>query len=97
MLMEVTKIGKIKQNRILAFVLFYLMFLRGTVSRISLCLNLTKIGYHVFSLDYRGYGDSTGEPTEKGVVNDLLLVYNFIRNQRQNAKLFIYGASLGSA
>lgn len=54
------------------------------------------MGYHVFALDYRGYGDSTGEPTEEGVVNDVLKLYEIIRGHNENVRLFFYGHSLGT-
>lgn len=55
------------------------------------------MGYHVFALDYRGYGDSTGSPTEKGVVKDLLELYELVKTYaNENTKLFLYGHSLGT-
>ncbi|RMZ96204.1 monoacylglycerol lipase ABHD12-like, partial [Brachionus plicatilis] len=48
---------------------------RASPYRIELCTNLVKLGVHVFALDYRGYGDSTGSPTELGAVSDVLDLY----------------------
>lgn len=53
--------------------------------------------FHVFALDYRGYGDSTrASPSESAVVNDVLTVYQWIRN-RTKSNIFIWGHSLGTS
>lgn len=44
----------------------------------------------------KGYGDSTGVPTEAGVVKDLLTLYNFIKSYQKEAKIFLWGHSLGT-
>jgi len=69
---------------------------RAEFARRSLCGRLRDLGYHVFALDYRGYGDSIGTPTEKGVVNDLITLYNFIKSYKKDSKLFLWGHSLGT-
>lgn len=69
---------------------------RAAPFRIELCSNLVDMGYHVFALDYRGYGDSTGVPTEEGVVRDLLKLYDVILNNNEQARIFLYGHSLGT-
>lgn len=58
--------------------------------------NLRKLGGHIFALDYRGYGDSTGVPTEEGVVLDVFTLYNLIMSYRPDAKIYLYGHSLGT-
>src|SRR3982751_1986014 len=32
---------------------------------------IVKRGYSVFAIDYRGYGESTGRPTERGLYRDV--------------------------
>jgi pimeloyl-ACP methyl ester carboxylesterase len=49
----------------------------------------------VVQLDYRGYGDSDGEPTVEGLVNDSLIAWKWIREQ-DHALPVVYGHSLGS-
>ncbi|KAI3388077.1 hypothetical protein SNEBB_008261 [Seison nebaliae] len=54
---------------------------------------------HVFSIDYRGYADSSSiSPiTEESVVVDGLLIYRKLRQLiKNNRKIFIWGHSLGS-
>jgi alpha-beta hydrolase superfamily lysophospholipase len=47
--------------------------LHGNAQNISAHIHsvhwLPKQGYHVYLIDYRGYGDSTGKPT--GVIDDI--------------------------
>lgn len=57
---------------------------------------MRRLGYHVITLDYRGYGDSVGAaPTEAGVVRDAIAVYSYIR-QRTHAPVYVWGHSLGT-
>ncbi|XP_053962955.1 lysophosphatidylserine lipase ABHD12 isoform X2 [Anastrepha ludens] len=69
---------------------------RGSGHRVEMYQVLRKLGYHVLSLDYRGYGDSDPvSPTEEGIVRDGLAVYEYIRNMTTNP-IFIWGHSLGT-
>nr|XP_039247627.1 lysophosphatidylserine lipase ABHD12-like [Styela clava] len=59
---------------------------------------LQSQGYHIIAFDYRGFGDSTGWPSEKGLVNDSLCILNWVRGSiASNAKLTYWGHSLGSS
>uniref|UniRef100_A0A8C3AHH7 AB hydrolase-1 domain-containing protein n=1 Tax=Cyclopterus lumpus TaxID=8103 RepID=A0A8C3AHH7_CYCLU len=53
-------------------------------------------GYHVLSLDYRGFGDSTGEPSEDGLTIDALFLYHWVKKQSRGP-VCLWGHSLGSA
>ncbi len=48
---------------------------RTVYFRRMMCTKLANLGYHVMAIDYRGYGDSTGWPSEQGVVNDVKLIF----------------------
>lgn len=50
----------------------------------------------VVSFDYRGFGDSSGTPSEGGLVDDALRVWKWIRTRRPAAVGIIYGHSLGT-
>lgn len=69
---------------------------RSDGDRIKICSNLANLGYHVFAIDYRGYGDSTGTPSEDGIVKDVLNLHNFIKSYQKQAKIFLWGHSLGT-
>ena len=48
---------------------------RGTWHRVQLYKKLLSLDYHVFAIDYRGFADSRGFPTEEGVVRDSYFMY----------------------
>ena len=69
---------------------------RSTQGRVQICQNLSNLGYHVFAVDYRGYGDSTGVPSETGAVEDIITLHNFIRSYQSTARIYLWGHSLGT-
>jgi pimeloyl-ACP methyl ester carboxylesterase len=57
-----------------------------------------KHRYGVLTLDYRGYGMSSGKPTEKGMYADVNTALKWLQSKGlSNERLVIYGYSLGSA
>ncbi len=48
----------------------------------------------IYLMDYRGYGESTGSPTEAGLFADAVALFDAIREQHQRVSLI--GRSLGS-
>jgi len=48
---------------------------------------------------YRGYSNSEGEPTEKGIMADsrAILRYIFNRSDIDTSRVFLHGRSLGGA
>lgn len=59
---------------------------------------LSKYG-SVFLYDYRGYGRSTGEPTEKGVFADAINVWTFLVDVKKvkPQHIILFGHSLGTS
>jgi uncharacterized protein len=55
-----------------------------------------RAGYDLLMYDYRGYGKSSGEPSEQALYADARLVYEQIRKDFQPSQIIIYGRSLGS-
>jgi len=51
--------------------------------------------FTVYRMEYRGYGKSTGKPTEAGIYSDALKLYDQI--QASHGNIIIAGRSLGSA
>ena len=43
-----------------------------------------------------GYADSSGTPTEEGVVNDAQFVYDWLKMKTHGAHIFVWGHSLGT-
>lgn len=59
--------------------------------------DLTAHGYEVLMIDYRGYGKSTGRPSEEAFYRDARRVYDWCVARGLHGRLIIYGRSLGSA
>ena len=53
-------------------------------------------GYGLFFLEYRGYADNPGKPSEKGLLYDALAAIEFLsKNKIKSEKIILYGESLG--
>ena len=50
--------------------------------------------FTIYLVEYRGYGDSSGSPTEAGLFSDALAVYDSIKPKHQ--QISVMGRSLGS-
>lgn len=59
--------------------------------------DLTLLGYKVLMVDYRGYGKSTGIPSEKHLYHDAEAVWSWAIDNLEFEKLVLYGRSLGSS
>ncbi|KAI4886236.1 hypothetical protein NFI96_023521, partial [Prochilodus magdalenae] len=69
---------------------------RALPHRIGVANVISSLGYHAVALDYRGFGDSTGEPTEAGLINDALYLYHWVRKHSKGSLLVIWGHSIGT-
>ncbi|MCS6974128.1 MAG: alpha/beta hydrolase [Cyclobacteriaceae bacterium] len=58
---------------------------------------LSAHGYHVLVIDYRGYGKSTGRPSEKGLYADAKAAIQWASQNIPIPLRVIYGRSLGTA
>ncbi|NEO56012.1 MAG: alpha/beta fold hydrolase [Okeania sp. SIO3B5] len=61
---------------------------------------LYQLGFSVFMIDYRGYGNSQGRfPTEASVYEDALIAWNYLTQEKNFSpeEIFVYGYSLGGA
>lgn len=57
---------------------------------------LTADGTGLVALSFRGYGGSTGHPTERGLFNDADAAYDFASARYKSDRLIIWGYSLGT-
>ncbi|XP_037342103.2 lysophosphatidylserine lipase ABHD12-like [Pungitius pungitius] len=69
---------------------------RAIHHRVELVKILSAAGYHVLSLDYRGFGDSTGEPSEAGLTSDALFLFHWVKKQGRVGPVCLWGHSLGT-
>ncbi|MBS1508700.1 MAG: alpha/beta hydrolase [Bacteroidetes bacterium] len=60
-------------------------------------VDFTSQGYDVLMMDYRGYGKSSGKPSEDVLYADAGVILHWIREKLKYDKLIIYGRSLGTA
>ncbi len=58
---------------------------------------LTADGSGLVALSYRGYGGSTGRPSEAGLIRDAVAAYAFAVARYEPARLVPWGESLGTA
>ena len=67
--------------------------LRGRVERFRV---LVADGTGLVALSYRGYGGSSGTPSEEGLINDALAAYDFAASRYAAERIVLWGESLGS-
>jgi len=65
-----------------------------TVARSAFAFDRFFPEYTVYLVNYRGYGGSSGEPTEKGIYSDALAIFDEIRSKHSD--ISVLGRSLGS-
>ncbi len=77
-----------------------ILYFHGTSDHIDRYWPRTKLlfatGFPVFVIDYRGYGKSTGEPTEEGCNEDGKQALAYIASNLNNPRVILYAFSLGS-
>lgn len=70
----------------------------GTPGRLERYREWRELGVNVLSIDYRGYGESEGEPDELGLYRDATAGYEWLRERRgiPASRIIVMGGSLGS-
>jgi fermentation-respiration switch protein FrsA (DUF1100 family) len=79
-----------------------LLYLHGNAANLSgvvaLAPGFMKIGFSFLALDYRGYGESQGAPSEAGLYRDAQAAYRWLAERKISpVRIFVYGQSLGAA
>ncbi len=82
----------------------WILYLHGNAYNIFGARNLARyrmlqdLKVNILAVDYRGYGNSGGEPSESGLYRDAEAGYNYLRTVKNvpYEKIVIYGWSLGS-
>ncbi|KAL2082061.1 hypothetical protein ACEWY4_021879 [Coilia grayii] len=69
---------------------------RGAKHRVGVVNVLSAAGCHVLSMDYRGFGDSSGEPTEAGFTTDAVYLYQWVKARSGSSLVILWGHSLGT-
>ena len=79
------------------FVLYFQGNAEGLPARVGRFSWLTADGTGLLALCYRGYGGSTGTPTEDGLIRDATAAYDFARARYPAERIVLFGESLGTA
>lgn len=58
--------------------------------------DLADAGFGVLAIDWRGYGGSTGSPTETGLLTDARAAYDWAAARAPGSKVALFGESLGT-
>jgi fermentation-respiration switch protein FrsA (DUF1100 family) len=76
------------------------LFLHGTPSTLADTMwrlpDLQKSGFGVMAIDYRGYGASTGVPSEAGLRADARAAFDWIERAAPGSRIAVFGESLGT-
>ena len=78
-------------------VLYFQGNAEGLPARVGQFTWLTADGTGLLALCYRGYGGSTGKPTEDGLIRDAQAAYEFARAHFPARRIVLFGESLGTA
>jgi alpha-beta hydrolase superfamily lysophospholipase len=79
------------------------LFLHGNAGNISHRLDSVqmfhRLGYSTLIFDYRGYGNSSGKPTEQGTYRDAEAAWRYLIDQLHipSCRIVLFGESLGGA
>ena len=79
------------------------LFLHGNAGNMSHRMDsiamFHRLGYGVLIFDYRGYGRSSGKPSEAGLYRDAQSAWDYLTRQRgtEPARIVLFGESLGGA
>ena len=66
---------------------------------LDLALRARSAGYNVLLVDYRGYGQSAGQPSERGLYLDGRAALSFLGSRRDvdDSRIVVWGRSIGAA
>ena len=77
-------------------VLYFQGNAEGLSARVNRFTWLTSDGTGLVALCYRGFGGSTGKPTEAGLIRDAGAAYDFARARYPAKRIVLFGESLGT-
>ncbi len=78
----------------------FILYFHGNAGNLqrwgNYAIDFTKLGYDILMVEYRGYGKSTGKPSEVDFYADAQVVLDWAKANFSFSRLIIYGRSLGS-
>lgn len=89
--------GDIKDRAPIFLYLHGMAFNRAYPHRVEVYKLLSRLGYHVMTIDYRGFGNSGGSPQgEADIVADAISLLRYARSVAPHSPVFVWGSSLGT-
>jgi alpha-beta hydrolase superfamily lysophospholipase len=77
--------------------LFYLHGNRGNMNQCEWEIeSFVDLGYEVWTMDYRGFGDSTGPMSEQALIDDARRVFELFLESSKMERVVVWGRSFGS-
>jgi hypothetical protein len=82
---------------------YSIIFLHGNQGNIASAENVFRIlrglGFQILAIDYRGFGNSEGQPSEQGLYEDAHAAFDYLVYKRlvPPDRIVVYGHSLGAA
>ena len=77
-----------------------IFYLKGNSKSIKgwgkFAVDFTNHNWDVIMIDYRGFGKSTGKRTQQTMKNDVLEIYDKIKEKVEEKYIIVYGRSLGT-
>ncbi|MFC6268537.1 alpha/beta hydrolase [Frigoriflavimonas asaccharolytica] len=76
------------------------IYLKGNTKSIKgwgkFAIDFTRLQYDVVMMDYRGFGKSTGKRNTDAMKRDSQFIYDLVKTEFSEDKIFVYGRSLGT-
>ncbi len=78
----------------------FILYFHGNAGNLqrwgNYAIDFTKLGYDILMVEYRGYGKSTGTPSENDFYTDAQVLLDWAKANITFTRLIIYGRSLGT-
>ena len=88
---------KVKNPKLRKGVILYFHGNAGNLSRWgTIAEDFVELGHDILIMDYRTYGKSTGELSEKSFYSDAQYCYDYLLKHYNENEIVIYGRSLGT-
>ncbi len=68
----------------------------GLAHRAERIATYQDAGYGMLMVSYRGYSGGTGQPSEKAIIQDSLMAFDWLQQTHKPRRIFVHGVSLGT-
>lgn len=78
----------------------WILYMHGNASDLEIkfprAKALNAYNFSVLTFDWRGFGRSTGTPSEEGLLRDAAAAFAWMRERAEQSKIVVFGESLGT-